>query len=95
MPQSASNSNDVAGTIATIFGMVFSFLTDNWVQILTLTFSAIALVYTVRNAKASLVLKGMQKESERLDIEIKQEQLKALKAEPNNTSKTVNQNGKS
>lgn len=81
MPQNPQNNNDILGAIGTIIGAVFTFLTDNWVQITTLMFSGVALVYTIRNARASIILRKLEAKKELYDIELKKLALSQLETE--------------
>jgi hypothetical protein len=71
MPQTTSGDlGGLLGTFATILAAIFSFLTENWVQILTLAFSAVALTYTIKNSRAAFALKRLEIEHAKIKINI-------------------------
>lgn len=74
-----NDTNPVIGMILTTLSATSLFLLDNWIEIVGLVFSGIAVVYTVKSARASIKLRNKELESE--DIEIKLKKLALQKAE--------------
>jgi membrane protein implicated in regulation of membrane protease activity len=91
MPQQTHEANSLLGAFATIIGACFTFFLDNWIEFVTLAFSAIALFYTIKNARASFRLKTLEIQHEQYEIQLKKIELSKLKNEVNQRGEITNE----
>lgn len=68
MKNSDMYGHNIVGMVLTFLGTALSFLAENWVELITLTCTIIALFWTVKNARSSWQLR--KKDSKLKDLEI-------------------------